>query len=54
MAALSLGFLCGTPILGGAEAQDRPASGSINTGMKGEGDGLISDLSVLLDRVRRS
>ena len=43
-AALSLGVLGGTYILGGAEAKDRPAASSISTGMTEEKDGLISDM----------
>ena len=44
MAALSLGARGGICILGGAEAKDRPAASSINTGMTEERDGLISDM----------
>ena len=44
MAALSLGVLGGTCMLGDAEAKDRPAASSINTGMTEERDGLISDM----------
>ena len=43
-AALSLGVLGGTYILGDAEAKDRPAASSISTGMTEERDGLISDV----------
>ena len=54
MAALSLGVLGGTCILGGVEAKDRPVASSISTGMTEERDGLISDMGAQLDRVRRS
>ena len=50
--ALSLGVLGGTCILGGVEAKDRPAAWSINTGMTGERDRVISAMDALLDRVR--
>ena len=43
-AALSLGVLGGTCILGDAEAKDRPAASSISTGMTEERGGLISDM----------
>ena len=44
MAALSLGVLAGTCILGVAEANDLPAASSISTGMKEERDLVISAL----------
>ena len=53
MAALSLGVLGGICILGGAEAKDRPAASSINTGMTDERDGLISKMGTKLGSVRR-
>ena len=51
-AALSLGVLGGTCILGDVVLKDRPAALSINTGMTEERGGLISDMGALLDRVR--
>ena len=47
-----MGVLGGTCILGGVEAKDRPAAWSINTGMTGERDTVISAMDALLDRVR--
>jgi hypothetical protein len=44
MAVLSSGVLGGTFILGGAVARDRPAALSINTGVTGERDGVISNM----------
>ena len=43
-AALSLGVLGGTCILGDAEAKDRLAASFISTGMTEERDGLISEV----------
>ena len=54
MAVLSSGVLGGTCILGGAVARDRPAALSINTDVTEERDGVISDVSAQLDRVRRT
>ena len=51
-AALSLGVLGGTCILGDVELKYRPAALSISTGMTEERGGLISDMGALLDRVR--
>ena len=48
-----MGVPGGTCILGGAELKDRPVASSISTGMTEERDGVISDMGVLLDRVRR-
>ena len=53
-AALSLGVLGGTCILGDVELKDRPAALSISTGMTEERGGLISDMGAQLDRVRGS
>jgi hypothetical protein len=44
MAARSSGVLGSICILGGAEARDRPAALSINTGVTGERDGVISNM----------
>ncbi len=46
-AALSLGVLGGTRILGDAEVKDRPAASSIRTGMTEERNGLISYVGVI-------
>ena len=45
-----MGVLGGTCIVGGAEVKYRPAALSINTGMTGESDGLISAMGALLDK----
>ena len=44
MAALSLGVLGGTCILGDVEVKDSPAALSISTGMAEGRGGLISDM----------